>query len=1123
MLAAVLWDAGGDGVSFSDPINWSNDQVPGVTDDVTIDLDGNGTPYQVQVTSDQQVRSIRIADDDAQFRLSGGVFTSEEFRIDSGILVFTGGTVVADRLENAGTISAGRTVDFEVEELLNQGSFIVSSTSTSRITIDGTLRNSGTFDFNPASSGAGTLTLLGVGLINELGGQTTIGGGVGTRTQTVRGSINNEGSLLFGGRFVNFDEDNQSITNTGDLRFEAGLRFSTLDSNTTIDQNAGTLLAAGDVLLDNGTLNVRGGDVDITDLIRVDNSGSINVSGGTITTDTGLLFLNQRGSFDFTGGDMTGETPVQLSGNVTLNLAHDGGFNASLGGSVDVSGELSAGQSLTVNEQGTELLVDGSFINRGTIVFDNPGTSAQTLGTIDDSLFINETDGTIRFTRSANEQLIGAFIDSSIDNRGSIEIDTIINDSRLNTLTNSGDFQVTANGRYTRNSSGSGTAGSFVQTGGTLTNNGLFDGAGLNLEYLGGLAEGTFTPDNLVIDANSGNSGIFDPRRSLAGSIQPGQTVVINGDDVSINSVVTNAGTLRFQAEEGEESTLRLNAELQNLAQGTIVFDIFEGQSANVIQGSIANQGDLLVQSGTARIDSTTNQGTVRVDEGSTLFYRENAAFLQTSGAFENDGQAIFKGLFDYRGGTVQGAVQVDDGGQLSIDEGVNPASFLLTRGGEILSDIASGVQVTISNTGDLSTIDEYDTKPDFVVRGTLNLGDSNSTGQAIELSVPGALVVGDGGLVNASTISSVIRSSLVNEGSILVDSNLEFASNTQSNQNLGSIQLNDGSLSFSGSTLTNEETGIILGTGTLAVQTTPNTGSSFTNDGTIAPGQSPGLLQIESPSSQLGPTSRVEVEIDGPTAQSQFDVLDFSGSVSLDGQLSVETLESFIPVVGTTFTILNVGQVSGNFANTNFIGNPNAIYTQQVSTQSVVLTAVEAETDLEASIDLAPTSAESTAPVTVTFTVTNRGTETEAGNWSDRLYLSPTPAFDVTTAELIAEVPRVGDLATGESYSETVTADVPAVLPGDYHLILIADSKVQTSDENRSNNVVTSDSIDISIESLSLDQVAQTEVELGTQRLFRVFVPANSVVSVDSNSSVVGSHQLSIAGSRVPNGSNET
>ncbi|PQO40825.1 hypothetical protein, partial [Blastopirellula marina] len=43
MLATITWDGGGEDHSWSNPLNWSNDQLPSIADDVTIDVEGSVT------------------------------------------------------------------------------------------------------------------------------------------------------------------------------------------------------------------------------------------------------------------------------------------------------------------------------------------------------------------------------------------------------------------------------------------------------------------------------------------------------------------------------------------------------------------------------------------------------------------------------------------------------------------------------------------------------------------------------------------------------------------------------------------------------------------------------------------------------------------------------------------------------------------------------------------------------------------------------------------------------------------------------------------------------------------------------------------------------------------------
>src|SRR5262245_56135381 len=60
LLALVTWDGGGDGVNWTDPINWSTNSLPGATDDVLIDIAANPTIHISSGT--QSVQSLHSAE-----------------------------------------------------------------------------------------------------------------------------------------------------------------------------------------------------------------------------------------------------------------------------------------------------------------------------------------------------------------------------------------------------------------------------------------------------------------------------------------------------------------------------------------------------------------------------------------------------------------------------------------------------------------------------------------------------------------------------------------------------------------------------------------------------------------------------------------------------------------------------------------------------------------------------------------------------------------------------------------------------------------------------------------------------------------------------------------------------
>lgn len=102
------------------------------------------------------------------------------------------------------------------------------------------------------------------------------------------------------------------------------------------------------------------------------------------------------------------------------------------------------------------------------------------------------------------------------------------------------------------------------------------------------------------------------------------------------------------------------------------------------------------------------------------------------------------------------------------------------------------------------------------------------------------------------------------------------------------------------------ENYGIIQGTGTLQV----GSGSTFQNDGTIAPGLSPGTLNISGNFSN-GPNAVIEIEM---ASASVFDVLRITGAVQLGGTLRIKLLDGFMPELNTPFTFLRYSSFTGAF-----------------------------------------------------------------------------------------------------------------------------------------------------------------------------------------------------------------
>ena len=85
-------------------------------------------------------------------------------------------------------------------------------------------------------------------------------------------------------------------------------------------------------------------------------------------------------------------------------------------------------------------------------------------------------------------------------------------------------------------------------------------------------------------------------------------------------------------------------------------------------------------------------------------------------------------------------------------------------------------------------------------------------------------------------------------------------------------------------------------------------------NNGTIAPGESPGTLTIQGDLVQAA-DGKLVIEIGG-SAPGSFDVLNVSGKFTLGGTLEIDLVNGFTPGANDVFDFLQVGSFEGSFAN---------------------------------------------------------------------------------------------------------------------------------------------------------------------------------------------------------------
>jgi uncharacterized repeat protein (TIGR01451 family) len=100
-----------------------------------------------------------------------------------------------------------------------------------------------------------------------------------------------------------------------------------------------------------------------------------------------------------------------------------------------------------------------------------------------------------------------------------------------------------------------------------------------------------------------------------------------------------------------------------------------------------------------------------------------------------------------------------------------------------------------------------------------------------------------------------------------------------------------------------------------------------------------------------------------------------------------------------------------------------------------------DATPDLRVTLASHPTTGSAGQPVSVSWTVANQGMgPTVATKWTDRIYLTPTQAFDNATALLIGSFDHNGALNNGEAYTRTESIVIPNATQGSYFLSVLTD-----------------------------------------------------------------------------------
>ena len=282
-------------------------------------------------------------------------------------------------------------------------------------------------------------------------------------------------------------------------------------------------------LINNGTVNVDQNGRSIRGNAVLTNNGNFNVANGATFNNTTSTTFNQTGgtldnqgafemssdTFNFNGGNITGNAIVMTGGNLNVSSTGTGSFLLRSVGNID--GNIASGQIVTVDAVGNNVVwtAQSDFTNQGTINISSDSTLDATLAR--DGTITNQ--GTINFDGLSASAGTFRRLTAVLDNQGTVDVIATGPSTEI--------------GRTGANHLNSGTiisrqAGSVIEfIGDTFTNQaagrlegvGEFDYTDTGLVNLGTIAPG-LSPGTMTLDGDVTLGGTSELEFELGGTSQ---------------------------------------------------------------------------------------------------------------------------------------------------------------------------------------------------------------------------------------------------------------------------------------------------------------------------------------------------------------------------------------------------------------------------------------------------------------------------------------------------------------------------------------------------------------------------------------------------------------------------
>jgi hypothetical protein len=461
------------------------------------------------------------------------------------------------------------------------------------------------------------------------------------------------------------------------------------------------------------------------------------------------------------------------------------------------------------------------------------------------------------------------------------------------------------------------TPGAFVLNALSLTVNGP--------GRLLGPATGEFLIRQWTINAEVVVTGTLKIEGSVqfnsALTVAEGKTLRVGGNGyagMNLANGMENRGILELTSEGDSVPNLMAHVSggtITNVAGGVI--RVLEGTGGQrEIYANLDNRGRFEVERDFEFRGTFINSGTVHLSEGTTLMVFVPTSWIHRGGAITGSGTLSLGGgstfvleddftpgtfVLNAPGLTVNGPGRLlgPATGEFMIRQGTINAEVVVTGGMKVEGAVQFNSALTVAvgktlrvvaNSGVISTTRMF-VANGLENRGIIELTSEGDSVRNLTLQVSGTLTNVAGG---------VIRVLEGNGGQRQIDANLD---------NRGTLLvMTNTALSLNGA-LVNASQGILGGGGTLDFS-----GATLTNEGTIAPGVSPGILTV-SGSFPVTAMSHFEAEIGGFTVGTQHDQLKLANPATLGGAIRPVLIDAFFPRKDDAFTVLTYPSRTGTFA----------------------------------------------------------------------------------------------------------------------------------------------------------------------------------------------------------------